>query len=174
MGMMLQEIPRLRKVCDKDWHTPRAMRGYELYQAGDARRHQQERLERRIWRHFDLVIFPSEEDVETVRLMAAWNRSVVTYFCKTFEPDLFRLAIEPSCSLRGLHIRPMSMPPNFWCGRSRRSFGRKSDLSRSKRLYHLAFDTGARRRTARQIKVNWKPSKDAAAHSRSGCAPARG
>src|SRR5262249_1261130 len=47
----------------------------------------QERVERRIWRQFDLVIYFSEEEVETVRLMAPGTlaRSVVPYFYETFE-----------------------------------------------------------------------------------------
>jgi glycosyltransferase involved in cell wall biosynthesis len=48
---------------------------------------EQERMERRIWRHFDLVIYLSEEDVETIRLISPRTlaRSVVPHFCETFE-----------------------------------------------------------------------------------------
>jgi GT2 family glycosyltransferase/glycosyltransferase involved in cell wall biosynthesis len=48
---------------------------------------EQEREERRIWRLFDLVIYLSEEEVETIRLLAPGTlaRSVVPHFCETFE-----------------------------------------------------------------------------------------
>jgi GT2 family glycosyltransferase/glycosyltransferase involved in cell wall biosynthesis len=74
--------------------------GHDLHFAGIKRRaelegnsrllddaNEQERVERRIWRHFDLVLCPSEEEVETVRLISPRTlaRSVVPHFCETFE-----------------------------------------------------------------------------------------
>jgi O-antigen biosynthesis protein len=70
---------------------------------------EQERVERRVWRYFDLVIYLSEEEVETVRLMAPGTlaRSVVPYICETFEPR----SVPPS-NRTILFVAGFAHPPN--------------------------------------------------------------
>jgi glycosyltransferase involved in cell wall biosynthesis len=70
---------------------------------------EQERVERRIWRYFDLVIYLSDEEVETVRLMSPGTlaRSVVPYFCETFETR----SVPPS-NRTILFVGGFAHPPN--------------------------------------------------------------
>jgi O-antigen biosynthesis protein len=71
---------------------------------------EQERVERRIWRHFDLVIYPSDEEVETVRSMSPGTlaRSIVPYFCETFETR----SVPPS-NRTILFVAGFAHPPNI-------------------------------------------------------------
>ncbi len=68
-----------------------------------------ERLERRVWRHFDVVIYPSEEEAAVVRAMApnTLARGIVPFCFDAFPP---RTA--PVAGHRILFVAGFAHPPN--------------------------------------------------------------
>ncbi|GAC1339592.1 MAG: hypothetical protein NVSMB18_08050 [Acetobacteraceae bacterium] len=94
-----------------DLHFARLRREAEL--SGDAslfeRSASMERLERRVWQHFDVVMYPSEEEAAVVRSMAP---HVLARGIVPFSFDAVPVRTEPPAAKSLLFVAGFAHPPN--------------------------------------------------------------